>query len=240
MWQNEKIGIGSILLLVSICVLIIGAARFNLATASAAAAEMPVTVVIDAGHGGEDGGATGVTGASESRINLEIALRLEQLLAFCGVDTLMIRTTDTAIYSGDCDTLSEKKISDLKNRVALVNRSRPAILISIHQNHFPQERYTGAQVFYAKTKGSRDLAEQMQCFLKTALDSTNNRGCKPADSIYLMEKIQCPGVLIECGFLSNGREEALLQQPDYQEKIVCAITGALNQYTAKGEREVEV
>lgn len=240
MRQNGKIGVGGIVLLVSVCVLIFGAARFNLAAVSAAAAEMPVTVVIDAGHGGEDGGTTGVTGASESRINLEIALRLEQLLAFCGMDTLMIRTADTAIYSGDCDTFSEKKISDLKNRVALVNQTRPAILVSIHQNHFPQERYSGAQVFYAKTEGSRGLAEQMQLFLKTALDPANNRGCKPADSIYLMEKIQCPGVLIECGFLSNGREETLLQQPDYQKKIVCAVTGALSQHTAKGEQEVEV
>lgn len=240
MKKHDAFGVGSILFLAAVCVLIFGMVRYNLSTASAAIAQMPTTIVIDAGHGGEDGGATGVTGASESQLNLEIALRLEQMMSFCGFQTLMVRTTDTAIYTGDCETFSEKKVSDLKNRAALVNRYKPAILFSIHQNHFPQEKYAGAQVFYARTDGSRDLALLAQSALVSALDPSNKRQCKPAETIYLLGKIQCPGILVECGFLSNSREEALLQEPEYQKKIVCAITGALTQYTTKGEQEREV
>lgn len=227
MRQYRKYGLGGIALLAGLCVLIFGAIRYNLSVASAAIANMPPVMIIDAGHGGEDGGATGVSGASESMLNLEISLRLEQLLSFCGFDTLMVRSTDTAIYSGNCENLSEKKVSDLKNRVALINRTQPGILVSIHQNHFSQEKYSGAQVFYARTNSSRELAEAIRSALNT------HRPCKPADSVYLMEKIQCPGVLVECGFLSNSREEALLLQPEHQKKIVCAITGALSQYTTK-------
>lgn len=240
MGRNGIQHIGAAALLLAVCVLIFGAVRYNLSAASAAMASMPLTVVIDAGHGGEDGGATGITGASESRLNLEIALRLEQLAAFCGLQTCMVRTTDTAIYSEGCETYSEKKISDLKNRVELINQSRPAVLVSIHQNHFPQEKYAGAMVLYAKSDGSKELGNLMQEQLRTALHPQNTRDCRKADSIYLLEKISCPGVLVECGFLSNGREEALLQQPDYQKKIVCAITGALSLYTEKGEQEVEI
>lgn len=240
MQQYSKIGFGGTALLAAVCVLIFAVVRYNLAAASAAIAQIPATVIIDAGHGGEDGGATGITGASESQINLEISLRLEQLLSFCGLDTLMIRTTDTAVYTGDCNTFSEKKVSDLKNRTALVNRTPSAILISIHQNHFSQEKYSGPQVFYAKTDTSKALAQFMQDSLETILQPSGHRACKPATSVYLMEKIQCPGVLVECGFLSNSREEALLQQPDYQKKIVCAIMGALSQYTEKGEQDLEI
>lgn len=238
--QYGKIGVGGVALLAAVCALIFGAIRYNLAAASAAMARMPTTIVIDAGHGGEDGGAAGVSGSSESQLNLQIALRLEQFLSFCGFRTLMVRTTDTSVYTGDCETLSEKKVSDLKNRVDLVNRARPAVLVSIHQNHFSQEKYAGSQVFYAPTASSKSLAQLTQAALKTALDPSNHRECKPASSVYLMEKIQCPGVLVECGFLSNSKEEALLLQPNYQKKIVCAITGALSQYSVKGEYDLEV
>lgn len=237
--RNGRLSFGAIVLIASVCVLIFGAVRFNMSAASSAMAQMPTTIVIDAGHGGEDGGATGITGASESKLNLEIALRLEQFAAFCGYHTRMIRTTDTAIYSEGCETYSEKKISDLKNRVELIHQSHPAILVSIHQNHFPQEKYAGAMVFYAKSSGSRELGTLIQSQFRV-LDPHNSRDCRKADSIYLLEKITCPGVLVECGFLSNSREEALLQQAGYQKKIVCAITGALTQYTVKGEKEVEI
>lgn len=240
MRHSERIGIGGIALLAAFCMLIFGAVRYNLSVASAAISRLPQTVIIDAGHGGEDGGTTGVTGASESMLNLEIALRLEQFMRFCGIQTVMVRTTDTAIYSENCETYSEKKVSDLKNRVALADRTRPAVLISIHQNHFPQEQFSGPQVFYAKSDGSRSMAQLTQAALETVLKPASKRPCKAAQSVYLMEKIQCPGILVECGFLSNGREEALLQQPDYQKKIICAITGAFAQYTEKGEQNFEI
>ena len=151
----------------------------------------------------------------------------------------MIRASDHAVYSEDCDTITEKKVSDLKNRVHMVNSLYPSVLISIHQNHFSEEKYAGSQVFYAKTETSDALAATMQDLLRSVLDPNNKRSCKPADTVYLMEHIRCPGVLVECGFLSNREEEQLLQLPAYQKKICCAITGALISYT-RGECDLEV
>ncbi len=240
MRHSERLGIGGIVILSAFCLLIFGAVRYNLSVASAVISQLPQTVIIDAGHGGEDGGTTGVTGASESMLNLEISLRLEQIMRYCGINTVMVRTEDTAIYSDGCETYSEKKVSDLKNRVAMADRIMPAMLISIHQNHFPQEQFAGPQVFYAKTDGSRSMAQLTQTTLETTLKPASKRPCKAAQSVYLMDKIQCPGILVECGFLSNSREEALLQQPDYQKKLICAITGAFVQYAAKGEQDIEI
>lgn len=214
-------------------------AKHNMAAVTASISDRPVTIVIDAGHGGEDGGAIGIDGIPESHINLSISLRLEQLLSFCGYQTHMIRSADTAVYS-DGDTISERKMSDLKNRVSIVNSIDPAILISIHQNHFSQEKYFGAQVFYSKSTGSKELAENIQNSLRQALDPENHRECKQSESVYLMERICCPGVLIECGFLSNETESVLLQQPAYQKQIVSAITCALSQYMSKGADKLEV
>lgn len=178
--------------------------------------------VIDAGHGGEDGGATSCTGRMESGINLEIALRLNDLLHFLGFDTRMIRTTDTSIYTKG-ESLSQKKASDLKERVRLVNETEGAILLSIHQNNFSDSRYSGAQVFYAKTEGSQILAKQLQENLVASLNPGSNRKAKPADGVYLMEHIQSLGVLIECGFLSSPEEEAKLTTPQYQKQLCCVI-----------------
>ena len=240
MRHSERLGIGGIVLLTAICFLIFGAVRYNLSMTSSVIAHMPQTVIIDAGHGGEDGGATGITGVSESMLNLEIALRLEQFMRFCGAQTVMVRITDTSIYSEGCNTYSEKKVSDLKNRVALADRIRPAVLISIHQNHFPEKQFSGPQVFYAKSDGSRSIAQLTQSAMEIMLKPTSKRPCKAAQFVYLMENIQCPGILVECGFLSNSREEALLQQSDYQKRIICAITGAFTQYTEKGEQNFEI
>ena len=118
-------------------------------------------VVIDAGHGGEDGGAVSCSGRNESNYNLQIALRVNDLLHLLGYDTVMIRSTDTSVYTAG-ETISQKKVSDLKQRVRIVNRTNNALLLSIHQNTFPEEKYSGAQVFFAKTPGSEELAKQLQ------------------------------------------------------------------------------
>ena len=234
MQQYSKIGFGGTALLAAVCVLIFAVVRYNLAAASAAIAQIPATVIIDAGHGGEDGGATGITGASESQINLEIALRLEQLLSFCGLDTLMIRTTDTAVYTGDCNTFSEKKVSDLKNRTALVNRTPSAILISIHQNHFSQSKYSGAQVFYSKNFSDEcsGLAQSIQESIVYFTQPKNKREIKPCGtSVYLIYNAVKPAVLVECGFLSNKEEAEKLKTEEYQKQIAFSIaTGILNYY----------
>lgn len=193
------------------------------------------TIIIDAGHGGVDGGAISCTGALESQINLEIALRLEELLHFLGFETKMIRRTDVSVYTEGA-TIAAKKISDLKNRVKIVNETDGGILISIHQNQFSDSKYSGAQVFYGKNEKAKDLAIKLQTALVSNLNIGSKRKAKLASGVYLMDKITNPGVLIECGFLSNLNEEALLRDPQYQKKL-CAVIGAtLSSYFGQGSK----
>lgn len=187
------------------------------------------TIIIDAGHGGVDGGATSCTGKLESSFNLEIALRLNDLLRLLGYDTKMIRTTDISVYTKG-ETIAQKKISDLKERVRIVNETENALLLSIHQNNFSDSRYSGAQVFYADTEESEALARTMQAAFASALDPDNKRQIKPCSGVYLMEHIECPGLLIECGFLSNPEEEAKLRDPGYQQRLCCVIAGTVSSY----------
>lgn len=200
---------------------------------TAAPADIPPVIVIDPGHGGEDGGALSCTGKKESGFNLEIGLRLNDLLIMLGQRTVMTRTEDISVADPGAKTLSEKKVSDLRNRVDLVNRIQGAVLVSIHQNTFPEAKYKGAQVFYAKTEGSEELGRLTQQRLREGLDPENQRECKPSLTVYLMNKIQCPGILVECGFLSNGSEEYSLTQPEYQRRLVCAAAGAITEYLAQ-------
>ena len=179
--------------------------------------------IIDPGHGGVDGGATSCTGKLESAFNLEIGLRLNDLLRFLGYKTKMIRTEDISVYTIDEEgSIAQKKASDLKERVRICSETDGAILLSIHQNTFPDSRYYGPQVFYADTEGSGELARLIQ----NTLDPEGNRAVKKADGIYLLERISCPGVLIECGFLSNPEEEAKLRSSEYQRQLCCGIAAA--------------
>ncbi len=176
--------------------------------------------IIDPGHGGIDGGATSCTGKLESAFNLEIGLRLRDLLHFLGYETKMTRSSDISIYT-EGETIAQKKISDLKERVRICEETDGAILLSIHQNTFSDSRYSGAQVFYSGSEGSEDLAKMLQ-------SSLGERSAKRAEGIYLMEHISCPGVLIECGFLSNWEEESKLRSPEYQKQLagIIAATAA--------------
>lgn len=186
-------------------------------------------IVIDAGHGGEDGGATSCSGILESTYNLEIALRLNDLFRLLGYDTRMIRTTDVSVYTKG-ETLSQKKMSDLKERVRITNETGHALLISIHQNMFSDSRYSGAQVFYADTEESMALAKQLQTAFISTLNPGSRRNCKKSSGIYLMEHITQPGILVECGFLSNPQEEALLRSRNYQQKLCCVIVSTVDTY----------
>ena len=188
------------------------------------AVEREHRIVIDAGHGGIDGGATSCTGVLESHINLEIALRLEDVFHLLGYDTVMIRRTDESIYTQG-NTIASQKVSDLKERVRIANETPGAILISLHQNTFSDSRYKGAQVFYSGNDKSRSIAQSMQQNLIQILNPGSQRKAKSAKGVYLMEHITCPGVLIECGFLTNQEEEALLRSKDYQIKL-CAVIAA--------------
>ena len=189
-------------------------------------------IVIDPGHGGEDGGATSCTGVLESHFNLEIAHRLEDLLHLLGYDTLMTRETDISIYTQG-DTIAAKKASDLKERVRIANSRENALLVSIHQNLFTDSRYSGAQVFYSPTEDSEELAKAMQARFVQTLNPGSNRQAKKAEGIYLMQHINGTGILIECGFLSNPREEAALRSADYQQKLCCVIATGLTEFLTR-------
>lgn len=186
-------------------------------------------IVLDAGHGGEDGGATSCTGVLESGINLEITLRLKDLFHLLGRETKMIRTSDISVYTKG-GTIAQKKMSDLKERARIVNTTPRAMLISIHQNNFSDNRYSGAQVFYADTQGSEFLAKQLQSTLIASLNKDSKRACKRCDGVYLMEHITCPGILVECGFLSNPAEEAKLRSMEYQRKLCCVIAATVSSF----------
>ena len=187
------------------------------------------TVIIDAGHGGVDGGAVSCTGIHESQINLEIALKLDDLMHLLGMRTVMIRTTDRSVYT-EGETIAAKKVSDIRNRVHTVNTTENGILVSIHQNNFTDKRYSGSQVFYNNFEGSKRLATDLQEVLRKTLSPSNARQIKKTSGVYLMEHINCPGVLIECGFLSNEAEEQLLRKNDYQKKLCCVIACTVSTY----------
>lgn len=186
-------------------------------------------IIIDAGHGGEDGGATSCRGKLEKEYNLEISTRLESLMHLLGYATRMTRRTDKSIYT-EGETIAARKTSDLKERVKLVENTENPILISIHQNQFPESQYRGAQVFYAETEGSNTLAETVQKNLVHHLNSGSSRREKRSKGVFLMDKITCPGILIECGFLSNYQEEAMLSDPDYQKQLCCVIAASLDTF----------
>lgn len=184
-------------------------------------------IAIDAGHGGIDGGAVSISGIPESQINLEIAERLNDLLHLLGYRTLMLRNTDTSLHT-EGTTISAQKISDLKHRVQMVDNSDASLLISIHQNTFSDKRYSGAQVFHHSAPESIALAGRLQeNFIKT-VNPGSKRKPKPAKGIYLMEHLSCSAILIECGFLTNAQEEALLRSEDYQKQLCCVIAATVS------------
>ena len=185
-------------------------------------------IIIDAGHGGVDGGATSCTGKLESAFNLEIALRLEDLFHFLGWETKMIRRTDISVYTKG-ETIAQKKVSDLKERVRICNETENAVLLSIHQNNFSDGRYSGAQVFYAANEDSKALAQQLQNLFQI-LNPGSRRQIKKAESVYLMEHIGCTGILIECGFLSNPSEEAKLRDSEYQKRLCTVIASGVTNF----------
>lgn len=188
-------------------------------------------LVLDAGHGGEDGGAVSLTGVPESQINLAIVQKLDLLLGLCGQSPVVLRQEDISLHDPSADTLREKKVSDLKNRVAMVEGTENGVLLSIHQNMFTNAKYHGAQVFYAPTQGSQKFAVHTQEVLRQTVDQTNERQAKPIpDTVYLMNHITRPAILVECGFLSNPEEEGKLRSEGYQLQLAAALTGAWLQY----------
>ena len=191
-------------------------------------------IILDAGHGGTDGGSSAADGTLESDINLEVTLKTDAILGLMGEQTLLVRDKDTDLSSDDAKTIAQKKISDIRNRVDLVNSYPNAILISIHQNTFPEEKYHGAQVFYSKRANSKSLAELLQTNLRSYVDPSNQRNAKEISAdVYLMNHIQVPGVLVECGFLTNPEEAAKLKTAEYQKQLAVTIATTVSNYLSE-------
>ena len=145
-------------------------------------------VIIDAGHGGVDGGATSCTGVLESNINLQIALKLNDLLNFLGIHSKMIRTSDVSVYT-EGNSIAAKKVSDLKQRVNIINNTENAILVSIHQNYFSESRYWGAQVFYSNAPLSKEFAEKMQKSFIQNLNVGSRRQANPGRMRFFIKSV---------------------------------------------------
>lgn len=188
-------------------------------------------VILDAGHGGADGGAVSSDGVAESGLNLAIVRKLEGVLRFCGYDTVLTRTGEDALCEEPSGTLRQQKVADTRNRVALVNGYPGARLISIHQNMLPgYPAVHGAQAFYNGEAGAEAMAQYVQQSLNEAVNDKDKDARRIDSSIYLMAHVTCPAVLVECGFLSNQEETALLQQPGHQLHIAAAIAAGFCQY----------
>ena len=218
----------------SLLLLLLFAARtLDPATVGVAAAPPP-TVILDAGHGGPDGGATGVNGVSEKDLNLAVVLLLADLLRGEGVEVVLTRADDSLPITEEQDRSGHRKRWDVTNRAAFTTLYPDALFVSIHMNRFPVEKYSGLQVWYAKTQGSASLAETVRRRVVSDLQPDNKRQCKQADrSIRLLDSAGCVAILIECGFLSNVAECEKLCSPDYQRElsfsIFCAIMEYVNQ-----------
>lgn len=194
-------------------------------------------VVLDAGHGGEDGGAVAPDGTMEKDLNLAVAERLCALLKASGIEVVMTRQSDRMLYDPEADHEGKKKALDLLARRRIAEETEDAVFVSIHMNMFPSDASCrGLQVWYSPNHpGSRGFAESVQRFTKDFLQPDNHRKAKPATSgIYLLHRLQIPAILIECGFLSNPEEAALLKSPEYQDALALdlflAITESADPY----------
>lgn len=189
-------------------------------------------VVLDAGHGDIDGGATGKNGSVEKNINLSVCKKLQSYLEKSGIYTIITRNDDMPIVDTNGKTVRQIKREDLKYRRDMRDAENADIFVSIHMNKFPDEKYKGAQTFYAKTPPqSKVLGEKIQKNLIEFLDKSNNRMAKQAEnSIFILSGSKTPSVIVECGFLSNAEEEKLLLTDDYQAKVAWAIYAGINEY----------
>lgn len=183
------------------------------------------TIVIDAGHGGIDGGAVGIDNVLEKDINLGIALKLKDLFEVSGFNIKMTREKDESIHNENSSTTRAKKVSDLKNRLNLINEDSNNLLISIHQNKFEDAKYKGAQIFYSNNNPhSQELAQSMRSSFVGLLQKDNNREIKPSPKgVFLLNKSTVPAVIVECGFLSNVEDAANLSNDEYQSKVAFTI-----------------
>lgn len=220
-----------IILLLSFFILMISAAgNIAMNTSSDISDNLPV-IVIDPGHGGEDGGAVSDNGVLEKDINLSIANDTSALFYLLGFDILRTRKNDMALDSGE-DTIRKRKVSDMKKRLEIFNSSKENTIISIHQNKFSESKYHGAQIFYSPNNPkSKQLADSIKYSVKGLLQPDNERECKKADGgIYLLKNTNNPAIIVECGFISNEEECNHLLDKQYQKQMAFSITAGFLSY----------
>lgn len=233
-----KIGKKSIIAIITAFLIILSAMLYLTFMANFSAVEassMPITqktVIVDAGHGGDDGGAIGIDGTVEKDINLDIALKLEKILKFYGFNVIMTRTQDVMTCDDGLDSLRKRKISDIHNRFELMRKNPDAIFISVHQNKFEDSSQHGTQVFYSgNDERSKELAEAIQTSVTLTLQRKNGRVVKKSGSgIYLLYHAKIPAVLVECGFISNSDEVKKLKDESYRMKLAILIADGLLKY----------
>jgi len=223
-----------------ICLLVTVFLLLSCTPVRVAAAEHRPILILDAGHGGEDGGAVSADGIPESGINLQITKKVQWLLLLLGYDTLLTREGEDAVYSPEAATLREKKVSDLNNRVSLINGTETAFVISIHQNSLPSHpRVHGAKVFYNTVQPAERAGNAVQGTLNLAVNAGNERPVTAIDStIYLMKESIHPAILVECGFMSNPEECKKLQDSAYQLRLSVAVTAGFAQFDTAEHRSI--
>lgn len=234
-WKSIAKRTGIVLLAsgVSVTAIYFGGTRIQRAvsTMSAPEKETPI-IILDAGHGGMDGGCSSVNDVPEKGINLNILLSLRDMLQMEGYTVEVTRDTDRSIHDEGIEGVANQKSSDMDNRLALFNKYDNAVCISIHQNQFTDPAYSGAQMFYSdNVKGSSALAQTLQDAFVAQIQPDNAREVKLCGKeLYLCYFSENPTVMVECGFLSNPEEAALLESEEYQQKVAFTIFSGLNQY----------
>ncbi len=199
-------------------------------------------IIIDAGHGGMDGGATGVGGVIEKDINLMIANKLCSLAQLSGYNVVMVRSTDRSVHEEGITGVRKQKVSDIHQRLALAKKYPDAVFVSIHQNYFPQQSSWGTQVFYsAENAQSRVLAQKIQDNICESLQPENKREIKAAgNNLYLLSHMSNPAVMVECGFISNPEDSQRLLKTDYQQQLAFKILQSVTELQMQSETEGDV
>lgn len=198
------------------------------------------SVIVDAGHGGIDGGGVSINGVPEKGINLSISLALSDMLTLFGYDVTLTRTEDVMICDEGTEGLRAQKLSDMENRLEMFNTS-DSVCVSIHQNRYTDEQYSGAQMFYYRENaGSAQLAEALRARICANLQPENERETKPVDDeLYLLCNCENPAVMAECGFISNAAEAALLESDEYQLQMAFSIMCGINDYHIDSGRIIQ-
>lgn len=230
--KTKRVGIVFLSLIISIfCATVINK---NESVETMAWTSESKVIVLDAGHGIPDEGAQSDEGITEARINLSIAKKVQKLLEEAGNKVILTRKDENAIYDEGCTTIREMKVSDIKNRVKIGNESSADIFVSIHLNKIPQKQYWGWQTFFKeKNEESKKLATCIQEGISDVIDKKNKRVPLKIKNIYIVDHVNIPITIVECGFLSNEEEEKLLQTEEYQNKLAEGIYLGILKYFSK-------